>query len=142
MAFDVFKDNIKRLENSKKVNNINNIKCLNIAVGKEKKIETFSVESLHSPNYAKDLNGKYKIKVQQNSLDNIFDLKNKKFAIKIDVEREEINVIKGARKLLQNNKCFIVVETENIDTTKYLKSLGYKKLTDNFDKVNLFFSNY
>lgn len=38
-AFDVFKNNIERLENSKKLNKINNIECINIAVGAEKKLK-------------------------------------------------------------------------------------------------------
>jgi FkbM family methyltransferase len=142
IAFDVYKNNILRLENSKIINNINNIECINIAVGAERKIETFSVESMHSPNYAKDLNGKYKIEVQQDTIDNIVSLKNKKITIKIDVERVEIDVLKGANSLLRNNKCFIVVETENIETSNYLMRIGYKKLNDNFDPVNLFFSNF
>jgi len=35
-----------------------------------------------------------------------------------------------------------VVETEKIETTTFLAQLGYKKLDDNFDPINLFFSNY
>lgn len=107
-----------------------------------KKIETFSVDNANSPNYAKDLDGKYKIEVQQDTIDNLINFKNKKITIKIDVERVEVDVLRGAQKLLKNNKCFIVVETDTIETTNFLLSIGYKKLDDNFDEVNLFFSNY
>lgn len=141
-AFDVFKNNIERLEQSKKINKIENIECINIAVGSEKKIETFSVDEINSPNYSKDLNGKHKIEVQQDTIDNLINLKNKKITIKIDVERVELDVLKGAKNFLSNNKCFIVVETNSIETTNYLLEIGYKKLNDNFDPVNLFFSNY
>lgn len=141
-AFDVFKNNIKRLENSRKINKLENIECINVAVGDEKKIETFSVESLHSPNYGRDFDAKYKIQVHQDKIDNMIDLKEKKITIKIDVERSEVEVLKGARNLLQNNKCFLVVETEKIETTTFLAQLGYKRLDDNFDPINLFFSNY
>ena len=141
-AFDVFKNNIERLENSRKINKLKNIECINVAVGAEKKNETFSVESLHSPNYGRDFDAKYKIQVQQNTIDNMIDLKGKKITIKIDVETLEVEVLKGARNLLQSNKCFIVVETEKIETTDYLIGLGYKKLDDNFDPINLFFSNF
>ena len=108
----------------------------------KKKIETFSVESLHSPNYGRDFDAKYKIQVHQDKIDNMIDLKEKKITIKIDVERSEVEVLKGARNLLQNNKCFLVVETEKIETTTFLAQLGYKRLDDNFDPINLFFSNY
>lgn len=141
-AFDVFENNIKRLEKSKKVNGLHNIKCTNIALGSEKKVVNFSVNEIHSPNYRKDLNGKYKIQVQQDMIDNLENVKDKKIAMKIDVEGAELDVLYGAKRLLQNNKCLLIVETETIETTNYLNSLGYKKLDDNFDTLNLFFSNY
>ena len=42
--------------------------------------------------------------------DDLIKLKNKKIAIKIDVERHEINVLKGIEELIKKNKIFLQIE--------------------------------
>ena len=42
--------------------------------------------------------------------DEILKYKDEKIALKIDVERHEINVLKGIKDLLTNNKCLIQIE--------------------------------
>ena len=77
-AFDVFEKNIERLKRMAKINSINNIKLFNNAIGNEKGVKIFSVNEKYSPNFSKDLNGKYKIKVYQNKLDNLLKFSDKK----------------------------------------------------------------
>ena len=56
--------------------------------------------------------GKKKIEVQQDKIDNLIEYSNEIIAIKIDVERMEFDVLRGAENLLKKNKCFIIVETD------------------------------
>ena len=48
--------------------------------------------------------------IDTDKLDNLYPLKNKKIFFKIDVERHELNVLKGASKILSNNQCFLQIE--------------------------------
>ena len=48
--------------------------------------------------------------VESKKFDNIFNAINKNLLIKIDVERHEIFVLKGAEKILNNNKIFLQIE--------------------------------
>ncbi len=143
LAFDVFEKNIQRLENMAKINEINNIKTFNKAIGSNKKVENFSVEEEHSPNFSKDLNGKYQIKVQQDLIDNLVSVSKKNIVIKMDVERAELEALKGSKNLLTNNNCLIVIETEqNRGAVDFLLSLGFEVIQHNLDTADLILSNY
>ena len=85
-----------------------------------------------------------KINVNQDKVDNLIDLKNKNIAIKIDVERMEHHVLKGAMELLRNNNCFIIIETDQKKTEvlSLLNSLAYKKIQHNLNTIDSFFSNF
>ena len=48
--------------------------------------------------------------VNLNKLDNVLCLKNKNVLMKIDVERHELDVLKGAKKLIKNNKITMQIE--------------------------------
>ena len=48
--------------------------------------------------------------IKSKKFDNIFNAINKNLLIKIDVERHEIFVLKGAEKILNNNKIFLQIE--------------------------------
>ena len=110
----------------------------------EKKIEQFAVDEEFSPNYAKDSRGEKKITVNQDKIDNLIKLDKKFISIKIDVERMELDVLKGSKNLLQNNKCFIIIETDQNkkDVVDFLTSIGYKKIDHKFDTIDTFFSNF
>ena len=47
----------------------------------------------------------------------------------------ELDVLKGSKNLLQSNKCFIIIETDQnkIDVVNFLTSIGYKKIDHKFD---------
>ena len=142
-AFDVFEKNIERLKRMAKINSINNIKLFNNAIGNEKGVKIFSVNEKYSPNFSKDLNGKYQIKVYQNKLDNLLNFLNKKIVIKIDVERSELEALKGAENLLRKNKCLIILETnKNSPTIKYLLNMQYKVIQINLLTSDVMLTNY
>ena len=143
-SFDVYNRNIERLNSMLNKNNFNNVKTFNLAIGSEKKVEKFAVEEEYSPNYAKDSSGKFKINVNQDKVDNLIDLKNKNIAIKIDVERMEHHVLKGAIELLSNNNCFIIIETDQKKTEvlSLFNSLAYNKIQHNLNTIDSFFSNF
>ncbi len=144
LSFDVFDKNIERLNFMGKINKFKNIKTYNVAVGAEKRFENFAVNEEFSPNYAKDNKGKYSIKVNQDLMDNLVKLRNDKIAIKIDVERVELDVLKGAKQLLSNNKCFIIIETnknkENV--FKYLENQNFRQIKHSLNSEDYFFSNF
>jgi FkbM family methyltransferase len=48
--------------------------------------------------------------IETDKLDNLYPLKNKKIFFKIDVERHELNILKGASNILSNNQCYLQIE--------------------------------
>ena len=73
--------------------------------------------------------------VESKKFDNIFNTINKNLLIKIDVERHEIFVLKGAEKILNNNKIFLQIEilpNNFTETNKWLHNSGFKKM----NKIN------
>ena len=132
-SFDVFIENIDRLKLMLEKNKFANVKTFNLAIGLDKRIEKFAVNEEFSPNYAKDSTGKKKIEVQQDKIDNLIEYDNEIIAIKIDVERMEFDVLRGAENLLKKNRCFIIVETDQNEKNviNFLNSIGYKKINHN-----------
>jgi len=146
LAFDVFEKNCSRLKEMREINNLNNIKIFSLALGDSKKEAQFSVDEVYSPNYAKDLNGKFKININQDKLDNILNIQNEKIAIKIDVERTEIEVLNGSKKILEKNNCFVQIEyLENlrIKIDNFFQKLNYNKIVyTKSDSNEAYFSNF
>lgn len=69
---------------------------------------------------------------------------NKKIAIKIDVEGHELNVLKGLKKVLEQNKAIIQIEifTNNYqETNSFLISLGYEIFFSIKKRSNYFYTN-
>lgn len=70
---------------------------------------------------------------------------NEKIAMKIDVEGHELRVLKGLRKTLVQNKCFIqieIFEKNFITVNNYLNSIGYKLFYEFKKKSNFYYSNF
>ena len=146
LAFDVFKKNCSRLKEMREINKLNNIKIFSMALGDSIKEVEFSVDEEYSPNYSKDLNGKFKININQDKLDNILNIQNEKIAIKIDVERTEIEVLNGSKKILEKNNCFVQIEyLENfrIIIDNFFQKLSYNKIVYTKSDCNeAYFSNF
>ena len=145
-SFDVFNNNCVRLKEMAHRNKLDNIEVINVALGASDEKVTFSVNENFSPNYAKDLNGKYKIEVSQKKLDDLLFNKSEKIAIKIDVERTELEVLTGSKNILLNNKCFVQIEygseyRNRIDN--FFEGINYKKIIyEQSDNNECFFSNF
>ena len=149
-SFDPIDQNVKRLNNSIKKNNINNIKIYNIAIGSHVgNVELGAIES-YSPNFKINENKSVITQTSKiNFLDNIFVTRNKYLAFKIDTEGFELEVLKGAKNLITNNNCYIQVEINSKDSKNkkdvfiYLNKLNYKVISINkFNKTDYIFSNF
>lgn len=68
--------------------------------------------------------GEYSVSVAK--LDDIVSTIGERIAIKIDVEGNELPLLRGAQRLLRDNDCFIQVESFSPgEITKYFGELGY-----------------
>lgn len=70
---------------------------------------------------------------------------NDKIAMKIDVEGHELKVLKGLKKTLIQNKCFIqieIFEKNFLIVNDYLNSIGYKLFYGFKINSNFFYSNF
>ena len=109
-------NNFKKIK--KNINTSERIQCFNFKLGNKKGTEKFydyNVSgSVHASSYKKNLqylvNKKiitYKTKVQK--IDNL-KFKEKVKLMKIDVEGDELKVLKGAKKLIEKNNPIIILE--------------------------------
>lgn len=70
------------------------------------------------------VDGAYSISVKP--LDDLISTAGERIAMKIDVEGHELSLLKGARRVLQDNFCFIQIESfEPVEVFEYLGGLGY-----------------
>lgn len=147
LSFDPIKNNIDRLKSSIYKNNITNIKTYHTAIGNKAGIVELGATEEYSPNYEINASSPViKEKSKINFLDNIFEFKNKFLVFKIDTEGFEYEVLKGATKLLQNNKCFLQVEIKDdnfLNVVNLLNLLNFKQISINItNKTDFFFSNF
>ena len=77
--------------------------------------------------------------------DEVLKLNNQKLAIKIDVERHELSVLKGFVNLLNNNDCLIQIEIfeKNFkEVDQFLKDNKFSKISSFDERSNYFYSNF
>ena len=103
-----------------------------LALSDHKKQTTFRIVSeMSGANRIEDdtAGGNY-IEVQCEPLDSLLPIKNKKIALKIDVEGHELQTLAGMENLLKNNACFIQVECLEealaAKCKRILQTLGYR----------------
>ena len=147
LAFDPIQKNIDRLISSIKKNKLKNIKTYKIAIGDKKGNVKLGATEDYSPNYKINESSQAITEYSKiNLIDNLIFLKNKKIICKIDTETFEVKIIKGAKKLLKNNKCFLqieIVESNKNKVINFLKKIGYKLISNNINnKGDYFFSNF
>jgi FkbM family methyltransferase len=147
LAFDPIQKNIDRLISSIKKNKLKNIKTYKIAIGDKKGTVKLGATEDYSPNYKINESSQVITEYSKiNLIDNLIFLKNKKIIFKIDTENFEFKVIKGAKKILKNNKCFLqieIVESNKNKVINFLKKIGYKLISNNINnKGDYFFSNF
>ena len=120
-AFEPNQQNFQRLSKNVEINNFN-ISCHNLGCSDSKdKLKLWYTDknkrggSSILQDSDKEINKYDKSKllfeeIETDKLDNLYPLKNKKIFFKIDVERHELNVLKGASDILSNNKCYLQIE--------------------------------
>ena len=82
------------------------------------------------------------VSVQTERLDDLFSTKNKKLAMKIDIEGHELKALRGMNILLMANQCILQIESfeENFKACReLLEALGYHHLESISD--DHYFSN-
>ena len=142
-AFEPVKSNYEQLESNKLLNNFSNLEIYNFALSNENKkiimwvpdlnkTGGFSIFDERDEEIKKyDKKSIKKINSISKKGDEIFNIVNKKIAIKIDVERHELSVLEGMQDLITKNKIILQIELfdkrkENIE--KYLKLRRFKKI--------------
>jgi len=141
-CFEVNKLNFQRLKKNIKINN-SKIKTYNLGcsdkTAKSKiwytevsRMPGSSILDMNDPEYKKyDKKLLKYAKINLVKIDDVMHYSNKCIAIKIDVERHELHVLKGAIKLLKNNKIIIQIEIFpelEKKVLKYLNNLNFKIL--------------
>ena len=60
----------------------------------------------------------------------------------MDVERSELEALKGSENLLKKNKCLIILETnKNSPAIKYLLAMQFKIIQNNFLTSDIMLTN-
>ena len=154
-AFEPNKVNFKYLQKNIEINNTNitahNIACSEFSSEKiiwytdKNKMGGSSIYNKNDPELSKYKKEDIKFEeIKAKKLDDILDIKNKNLLIKIDVERHEIDVLKGAyEKTLKNNNVIMQIEIQ-----KDLKNEVFSFLEkNNFKLLNsighdYYFKNY
>ena len=154
-SVEPFIENFQQLESNKKINNFENIKTYNLAlsnkkqeikmwVSDKKKTGGFAVLNLNDEELKKyNKLENYEVNAISEMGDKLFLIKNKKIAIKIDVERHEKEVIEGAKSFLTNNKSIMQIEVfneRNKEINEILEKIYFKKFY-NIGK-DYFYKNY
>ena len=130
-------NNVNEMNNNIKINNIKNIKVLDIAASNKNTTSDFYVCNVNSMwNQVGKMNlwgklsclGYKKKKLKFRKLSKILDLDtNKRKVIKIDVEGHETEVINDLMHLIKNKKenNLWIVETDKMNIIKLFKNNGY-----------------
>ena len=154
-AFEPVRSSYEQLENNKLLNNYSNLEIYNFALSDENKNIIMWVPDLNKTggfsifderdeeikNY--DANKIKKITGTSKKGDEILKIVDKKIAIKIDVERHELNVLKGMQNLIINNKIILQIELfdkRKLNIEKYLKIRKFKKI--NIIQKDHYFTNF
>ena len=128
-AISAIKKNINRINESINKNKFSNIEVLHTAVGDNNGTILLGSNSDWSPNYK--INEEDTEVTEQSlikPLDDLFNLKDNKIVMKIDVEGFEFEMLSGAKETLKNNQSYLQIEIryENYDKIeKLLNEIGY-----------------
>ena len=120
-AFEPNQQNFQRLNKNVEINSFN-INCHNLGCSDSKnKVKLWYTDknkrggSSILQDSDKEINKYDKNKllfeeIETDKLDNLYPLRNKKIFFKIDVERHELNVLKGASNIISSNQCYLQIE--------------------------------
>ena len=148
ISFEPLSYNFNRLVNNYKINNLFNDHIFhNLALS-----DTRDQKNIHYSEATENIGTSSLLKLKEikddqiekintETLDSLYDFKDKKILIKIDVEGYENFVIDGAYNLLKNNKILMYIETDNINLLNKLEAIGYKKYFFNLGENTFKVSN-
>jgi FkbM family methyltransferase len=145
VGIDTIKKNIEQTKNYLIKNNISNFKLLNNALGSSER--TILVDQFADMSVLELKNEKNKEKIKQIILDSLkFDNKNFTF-LSLDVEGYEIEVLKGASKVIETQKPKLAISIYHkpkhlIEVFKLLKDLNpeYKFSLQKIKNPGLYFT--
>lgn len=149
-SFEPVRETFEQLKENKKINNIKNIRLYNLALSDEKKnikmwvsdknkTGGYSVYDKRDEELTKYNEEKIiKTKSECDLGDHIMNFKNKKIAIKIDVERHEKKVLIGLDNILKKNK--VIIQIELFDKRK--KEIFEHLMKDNYTHFNTIKKDY
>ena len=155
IAFEPILKNFEQLEKNRNLNKLKNIEIYNFALSNEKKKITMWVPDINKTGGFSiyDNNDEELKKYDQTKVfktinraekgDDIINLKGKKIAIKLDVERHEKKVLEGLSNILLNNDVILQVEIfEKRETIikQFLKSKNFNFLKS--IKRDFYFKNF
>ena len=154
-SFEPIKSNYDQLRENILINKIENIFSYNCALSNKKttiqlwvpdknKTGGFAVYNEKDEALKKYNGNQIHSEYSKSDLgDNILDFKEKKIAIKIDVERHEEEVLMGIKELLKNNNIIIQIEIFDERKQKIFEIMNNKKfiLINSIGK-DYFFKNY
>lgn len=126
------KENFEILEKNKKLNNCENLELMQIALNnKNQKVKLYKAEVNMGGNSIKkdfkDFNKENFEIVEGKRFDDVFSDKIQKVdLLKIDAEGAELEILKGAKKFLEEKRIKnIIIEINNLETKKFLEENGY-----------------
>ncbi len=157
-AFEPFPVTFEKLKNNILLNNFSSIEIFNVALGNEEDIMKMEISCPTN-------SGGYKVapknsiiknewvQVLQKKLDDFYKLDNPIQFIKIDVEGYEMEVLRGAEKVIKKNMPLMVIELNDLNLKRqnssarelvsFVKELGYKNIINlktmegiDFSKLN------
>ena len=154
-SFEPVLKNFIQLKKNKEDNKFNNMKIFNKALSNEKKkikmwvpdekkTGGFSIYDNNDDEIKKyDSSRIYELECESDIGDKLLNIKNKKIAIKIDVERHEKKVLKGIRNLLGSNDIILQIEIFNQKKDEILKYLNEIKFIHfNTIEKDYYFKNF
>lgn len=134
ISFEPLTYNFNRLVNNYKINNLYNDNifhklALSNTRGEKEIYYSESSENIGTSSLieSKEIKDDQIEKINSETLDSLYDFKNKKIIMKIDVEEYENFVIKGSLDILKNNKILIYIETDDLNLLDQLMKIGYKR---------------
>lgn len=154
-SFEPIKKNYNQFKENILINKIENIKSFNCALSSKKstikmwvpdenKTGGFAIFNIHDEALKKYKRNQIHSEYSKADLgDNLLNFRQKKIAIKIDVERHEEEVIMGITKLLKNNNIIIQIEIFDERKEKIFKIMNNRKyFLFNSVENDYFFKNF
>jgi len=140
IAIEPVKDSFNVLRKNILLNRLKNVKVINFAIGEKERITKIYInkENLGASSLIEKSKNCTEQKVKMISLDKLIkSLKIKKIdVIKIDVEGYELNVLKGAKKLLKKFRPLIIIEIRKKHKKKIEKILEDKYVIKKIENHN------